>query len=30
VIEKILSLLGFWPKADSGTSSFAALIRPRR
>ena len=30
VTEKILSLFGFWPKADSGTSLFAALIRPRR
>jgi uncharacterized protein len=30
VIEKILSHLGFWPRADRSTSLFAALIRPRR
>jgi hypothetical protein len=30
VIEKILSHLGFWPRADGSTSLFAALIRPRR
>jgi hypothetical protein len=30
VIEKILSHLGFWPRADGNSSLFAALIRPRR
>ena len=30
VTEKVLSHLGFWPRADRGTSSFATLIRPRR
>src|SRR4030043_1376688 len=30
VIEKVLSHLGFWPRADRSTSLFAALIRPRR
>jgi hypothetical protein len=28
--EKVLSHLGFWPRADRSTSLFAALIRPRR
>lgn len=30
VINKVLSHLGFWPRADRGTSLFAALPRPRR
>jgi hypothetical protein len=30
VTNKVLSHLGFWPRADRGTSLFAALIRPRR
>jgi hypothetical protein len=30
VSEKVLSHLGFWPRADRSTSLFAALIRPRR
>jgi hypothetical protein len=28
--EKVLSHLGFWPRADRSTSLFADLIRPRR
>ena len=28
--EKVLSHLGFWPRADGNSSLFAALIRPRR
>jgi len=30
VTEKVLSHLGFWPRAGRSTSLFAALIRPRR